>query len=89
LIVSLSINALRRKVVTGREAIVGEQGEVLAFLNNFWQVRIGGEIWQALSDQPLKLQEKVRVTKISGLILMVEPISPISSDRSNQHARTL
>ena len=88
-IVSLSISAMRRKVITGREAIVGEQGEVLAYLNNFWQVRIGGEIWQALSEQPLKLQEKVRVTKISGLILMVEPISPISSDRSNQHARTL
>ncbi|MES2218138.1 MAG: nodulation protein NfeD [Pseudomonadota bacterium] len=89
LIVSLSVQAMRAKVVTGREAIVGEEGEVLAFLNDFWQVRIGGEIWQAVSNEPLQLQQKIRVIAISGLILTVAPLNPSTTDRRPQHVRTL
>jgi membrane-bound serine protease (ClpP class) len=86
LIVSLSVQAMRKKVVTGREAIIGEEGEVLAFLNDFWQVRIGGEIWQALSNEPLKLQQKIRVIHISGLVLTVEPIGSSTRTGRRSHA---
>jgi membrane-bound serine protease (ClpP class) len=60
--------------VSGHEELVGANGEVL---DNFdgtkgW-ARVHGETWRISSRQPLKRGQKVRVVKMRGLILDVEP----------------
>ena len=76
LIVSLSVRAMRQKIVAGREAMIGAQGYALETDGDLWLVRIGGETWQASANGELQPQQKIRVTEISGLVLTVEPLNP-------------
>lgn len=74
-VINLAIRSSQRKVVTGHEALAGSIGEVIEYTNNQYQIRIHGEIWRASSAQPLRLGQKVRVLKVSGLLLTVEPLT--------------
>lgn len=74
-IVNLTIRSMRKKVVTGREALIGSLGEILEYSNHTGQARVHGEIWRVQSRHHLQLGQKIRVTDISGLQLTVEPIS--------------
>lgn len=72
-VLMLTIRSMRRKVVTGQEALIDSYGEVLEFKDNKGLVKIQGEIWNAYSEFPLKPGQKIRVIKLSGLLLTVEP----------------
>lgn len=72
-ILSLAIRSHRRKVVTGSAAIIAQEGIVIANQEQLL-VRIKGEIWKVNSSEKLKIGQKVRVTKIDGLSLYVEPL---------------
>ncbi|MHB1947860.1 MAG: NfeD family protein [Gammaproteobacteria bacterium] len=74
-IIHLAIGSMRKKVVTGREEIIGKIGEVLAGNKQVCQVMVLGEIWNARSTHHLEAGEKVRVTNISGLMLTVERVT--------------
>ncbi len=74
LIVTMSVRAMRRKVVSGREAMIGAEGEVLEYASGQLLVRFEGEIWNATASMDLRPGQKVRVVKISGLLLTVEPL---------------
>jgi membrane-bound serine protease (ClpP class) len=73
LIVTLSIRAMRKKIITGHEAMIGAEGEVIEYAYHQWHVRINGEIWQAKCATNLKPGQKIRVLDITGLVLTVEP----------------
>jgi membrane-bound serine protease (ClpP class) len=75
LIVSLSVRAMRQKIVAGREAMIGAEGYALETDGDLWLVRIGGETWKASANAELQPQQKIRVTEISGLVLTVEPVN--------------
>jgi len=50
----LGLKAQKRKKMLGTEELIGEQGEVYAdFVNGKGKVFIHGEIWNAISDEPL------------------------------------
>jgi membrane-bound serine protease (ClpP class) len=61
----------KRKVVSGVEAILGAQACVLADFDGQGKVLLGGECWSAVCDQPLKKDQTVTVSEISGLMLKV------------------
>ena len=61
----------RRRAVTGVEALVGRT----AVVSSPTQVRVAGELWQAVSDVPLVAGQKVEVTEVDGLTLRVSPRS--------------
>ncbi|MBN2423702.1 MAG: nodulation protein NfeD [Calditrichaceae bacterium] len=73
--VGLTIKAHKRKPTTGKEGMVGETGLVYKPLNPEGTVKIHGEFWKAVSEQPLKKGQKVKVVKYDGvnLILHVKP----------------
>lgn len=77
-IANLAIGSFKRKVVTGYEGLIGKTGYVLEINHNTLLVKVGGEIWQATSDHPLKPGQKISVKAVNGLQLTVEPLEFIS-----------
>jgi membrane-bound serine protease (ClpP class) len=73
-IVGMGVQAMRRKPVTGSEEMVGLIGIATTALDPRGQLSIRGELWQAVSDQPLKRGDRAQVTKVEGLTLYVRPV---------------
>jgi membrane-bound serine protease (ClpP class) len=73
-ILGLGIKAQRRKPTTGVEGLNGETGDVIETLKPEGTVRIHGEIWNAESlSGTIQKGRRIRVVKINGLKLFVEP----------------
>jgi membrane-bound serine protease (ClpP class) len=66
--------SLRRPVVTGVQAMVGETAESIATFTGRGRVRYGGEIWNAVSASSVRSGQIVRITRIDGLTVWVEPV---------------
>jgi len=75
LIVGLGMKAMRRRPVTGREEMVGLVGVVKTALAPQGQLAVHGELWEAVSDQPLRPGDEAEVTAVDGLRLRVKPFS--------------
>ncbi|MGI8634369.1 MAG: NfeD family protein, partial [Segetibacter sp.] len=74
-LISLVIKAQKAKPVTGKEGIIGEEGEALAMLRPSGMVRVHGELWKAESvSGNIGQGQRVRVTAITNLTLQVEPV---------------
>jgi membrane-bound serine protease (ClpP class) len=71
-VVALAVKARGRPVVSGREQLVGMRGEALESFIGAGRVRVRGEEWQARASAPIALGERVRVTGLDGLTLIVE-----------------
>jgi membrane-bound serine protease (ClpP class) len=69
----LALSARQRKVITGEEAMIGLEGVAQTDLAPSGQVLIRGEIWQARAGTPIPAGTRVRVLKLEGLTLTVEP----------------
>ena len=70
----VAIQALRQKPTTGAEGLVSEIGVVAAGHSGQTWVKVHGELWKATSNEELIVGEEVRILKIKGLVLEVEPI---------------
>ena len=73
LITAFVMRARRRPVVVGREQMIDSVGPVLDWQGGQGRVRVRGELWNARSTAPLRRGQQVRVTRIDGLTLHVEP----------------
>jgi membrane-bound serine protease (ClpP class) len=74
-IVGLGMKAMRRRPMTGREEMVGLVGIVKTALIPQGQLAVRGELWEAVSDQPLRPGDEAEVTGVDGLRLRVKPFS--------------
>ena len=72
-IIVLAARARRRPVATGIETMTGARAEVISDFEEQGVVRYGGELWTARSSHPLRVGQVVRVAKVEGLVLVVEP----------------
>jgi membrane protein implicated in regulation of membrane protease activity len=63
--------ARRWKPKTGAEAMIGEEAVVVSACRPRGEVRILGELWQALCEEGADAGEIVRVERIEGLTLVV------------------
>ncbi|PYQ46553.1 MAG: serine protease [Acidobacteria bacterium] len=70
-LVSLVIQARRRRPVTGDMALMGQHGVADTDLAPEGWVRVFGERWRALAEAPVASGEKVTVTAVDGLTLKV------------------
>ena len=68
------LRSRKRPVVTGSEALIGAEGETVAWQGSEGRVRVKGEIWLARADAPLVAGDHVRVVDRDGLVLRVEAI---------------
>jgi membrane-bound serine protease (ClpP class) len=83
-IVAMALKARRRGVVSGAEHIVGAPGVVLDDMQTQGWARVQGERWRIVSSAPLARGQKVRVTRIDGLTLNVEPEQDRSPARTER-----
>lgn len=63
----------RRKATVGVETLVGRRAVVSVDCRPIGQVRLAGEIWQARCDVGADVGERVVVSEVDGLLLVVEP----------------
>jgi membrane-bound serine protease (ClpP class) len=73
-IVFLGGRAQRRPVVTGEKVMVGQTAEVVENFAEEGQVRYAGELWNAHTATALHIGQRVRIVKVQGLRLWVEPV---------------
>jgi membrane-bound serine protease (ClpP class) len=75
IVLYMAIKARNKPVVSGREELLGAMAEVLADFSRHGRVRVHSEIWNAVTDHPLLKGQQVRVTRMDGLTLSVEPVT--------------
>ena len=74
-VVGKTIQAQRKKVTTGDQGLVGEEGEARSRLAPKGKVFVHGEIWKAASaGGPIRAGTPVRVVAVKRLSLIVEQI---------------
>jgi len=80
LLMRLVLRSFHWKTATGKEELVGTEGEVVQPIGASGAaglVRVHGELWRAVvSDGPLPQGARVKVKKIEGLTLEVESLEP-------------
>ncbi len=62
----------KKKSACGSERMLGEVGEVKKWDRSEGYVFVGGELWKAVSNTPLKTGNKVVVKRIESLTLIVD-----------------
>jgi membrane protein implicated in regulation of membrane protease activity len=72
------IQAQRRQPVTGKRTMIGRRAIVVRVEGSDIEVQYEGEIWRAVSAQPLDRGQQVIIEGVEGLILRVKP-APRSS----------
>lgn len=71
-VVAAAIKARARPPAFGAEQLIGASGQVLDWQGSTGHVRVDGEVWSALSDDPLQAGTPVRITGRNGLTLRIE-----------------
>jgi membrane-bound serine protease (ClpP class) len=71
----------RRRAVVGPQTLVGREAVVTTPCRPRGQVRIDGEIWEATCEAGATSGDAVRVTRVDGLTLVVEPVTARNGTR--------
>ena len=72
LLYAATVRMMRLPQITGVHSLVQRPGIVIDVGGRSPRVRVGDEIWQALSTDRLQVGDRVSVVKQDGLILEVE-----------------
>jgi membrane-bound serine protease (ClpP class) len=74
-LMTIALKARRNKVVTGVQGLIGEVGVAQSDLAPQGKVFVHGEIWNAISAEPVTAGSRVVVRKVAGLQLEVAPLT--------------
>jgi membrane-bound serine protease (ClpP class) len=69
--VGMGIRAQGRRVTTGSEGLVGEEGTAKSDVHGAGSVFVHGEYWNAHSDEPIAAGSRVEVVGVDGMRLKV------------------
>jgi membrane-bound serine protease (ClpP class) len=72
-IVSFAVRARRRPVVSGHEGMLLARAEALEAFDRQGLVRVQGELWNAVTATPVRAGQRLRIVRVDGLTLQVEP----------------
>jgi membrane-bound serine protease (ClpP class) len=72
-IVTFVVRARRRPVVSGVEGLLRERAEAVESFDREGLVRAHGEIWRAVSREPIREGQRLLILAVKGLRLEVEP----------------
>lgn len=76
----LVLRSRKWKTATGSEELIGATGVVTAALRAGAEgmVRVHGELWRAQSSQPVEEGKSIKILRVEGLKLYVEPVEMAS-----------
>jgi membrane-bound serine protease (ClpP class) len=74
-VVGKGLTAQRRRVTTGWQGMVGRRVVAVGRLAPQGTVRIGDELWSAVSSTPVDAGAEVEITGVNGLVLRVRPLA--------------
>ena len=74
LVLAALLRSRKRPVVTGSEALVGAEGEIVSWQGGDGRVRVMGEIWLARANASLAVGSRVKIIGRDGLVLRVEDV---------------
>lgn len=77
---TLAVRAMRKRVTTGSEGMIGEEGIVVTDPHPEGRVQVRGEYWRAVSPVSLAPGTRVRCVGMEGLTIRVEPLDPASRE---------
>jgi membrane-bound serine protease (ClpP class) len=69
----MAMKARGRVPVTGKESMIGEIATAKTDVAPHGQVLLHGELWEAVSEQPIKRGDEAEVRSVEGLTLKVVP----------------
>lgn len=74
-VLAFAMKGQRNPVTTGEEGMLNSKGEVLKWANGRGEVRIMGEIWQAVPEESRSFRkgDTVKIVKVDGLKLIIAP----------------
>ena len=72
-VVTAGLRAQARRVATGRQGLVGRSAVAVERLDPRGRVRIGDELWNAVSSTPAEVGAELEITGSDGLLLHVRP----------------
>ncbi len=73
-LVGIALRARRGKVTTGPQGLVGETAIARTALAPQGKVFVHGELWNAVASAEVAEGEEVRVSRVEGLVLHVDPL---------------
>lgn len=81
MLMRLVLRSRRWKPATGKEQLIGSQGVVTTALPAGGEgiVRVHGELWRAVANEPIAEEKVVRVVRVDGLKMHVEPVNSAAS----------
>ncbi|NGZ11322.1 MAG: nodulation protein NfeD, partial [Nitrospira sp. LK70] len=68
-----AVKSTRGRPVTGAEGMIGSIGIARTDLNPRGQITVQGEIWEAVSQTPIRQGEAAEVMSVEGLTVKVAP----------------
>lgn len=80
LVIGMAIRARRAPPVTGQATWIGKTAEAAGDFEREGMVHIQGELWQAVSPQPVRRGQRLTVTAIDGLVLQVQPAADLGGN---------
>jgi membrane-bound serine protease (ClpP class) len=69
----MAVKTAPRRPVTGAEGMIGSIGIAKTDLNPHGQITLHGEIWEAISQTPIRQGETAEVMSVEGLTVKVAP----------------
>ena len=72
-VVGAGLMAQRRRVATGSQGLIGQRATAVERLDPGGRVRLGDEIWNAISSVPVDTGAELEVLGVDGLRLRVRP----------------
>ena len=69
----LARKSMKEPIVTGTQGMIGARAEAIGNFSDKGAVKYGGEIWKARTQTPVSAGQSVRILRVDGLELWVEP----------------
>jgi membrane-bound serine protease (ClpP class) len=82
LIATYFARSRKRPVVTGAEQLLDESAVALGDFASAGPVRVRGEIWHAVTRTAVREGQRLRIVRVDGLTLEVEPETPPEGSQS-------
>lgn len=70
----LAARSMRRPVVSGTASMVGSEAVAYQDFTDSGQVYFHGELWNARTAVPIQAHQRLRIVRVEGLTLWVEPL---------------